>query len=361
MPLLRLQVSHLRNLNWIDLDLSTDLNLIYGANGSGKSSLLEAIYLLAHGRSFRCNSIRNVIARDADQLTVFSDIESFGNKIPIGIERKAGAGRIRIAGKNASSLGELLTLVPLQFIGPDIQKNLESGPKLRRTLIDWGVFHVEHRFYPTWLRYNKLLKQRNAALKKRDQQETIIYWDLDLAKTGELINEQRQSYLEKLKPYLDPLLTDIASLDNIELKLTSGWKDGLDLRDALNENLSRDLRYGFTSNGPHRCDLVFSYFGKPAHEILSRGQLKLLVIAFKIAQVQLLQKQQSQRCIILLDDLPSELDSTNRIKVMNELLDSGAQLFITTTDSNLIPFDELRDNKDKKMFHVEHGTVTEVI
>ncbi len=361
MSIEKLQITQLRNLSWVDISPSANLNIFFGLNGSGKSSLLEAIYLLAHGRSFRSNNIRNVISRDKKNFIVFSELISNAIKIPIGIERGVGLSRTRIAGKNATSLAELASLLPLQFIGPDLQKAVEGGPKERRTLLDWGVFHVEHSFYRCWLSYKKLLKQRNSALRQRKQHQTITCWDGELVKVGNRLNSYREEYIRLLLPYLDKLLNEMFSLADISCSFNQGWSDERSFDEILKKTLSSDIKKGFTGYGPHRADLIFKYLGCAAVDQLSRGQLKLLVIAFKLAQVQLLQSMRSKCCIILMDDLPAELDVENRSRVLNTLLDSNAQLFVTTTERRLIDCSEITNNKDIKVFHVEHGLVIEVV
>ncbi len=361
MPINKLQITQLRNINWVDISPSADLNVLFGINGSGKSSLLEAIYLLAHGHSFRSTAIRNVISRDKKFLTVFSELTLNLQKIPVGIERGINYAKTRVSGKNIKSLAELVSLIPLQFIGPDLQKAIEGGPKDRRKLLDWGVFHVEHTFYHCWLTYRKLLKQRNAALKCREQHQTITSWDSELVKMGDRLNGYRADYLNLLLPYLNKLLEEMFFLSGISCSFSQGWLKEFSFYEILQKTLSRDIKSGFTGCGPHRADVLFNYYGRPAHEQLSRGQLKLLVIAFKIAQIQLLQTVHAKRCVILMDDLPAELDIENRARVLNTLLDSDAQLFVTTTDSALIDCSELRKDKSKKMFHVEHGSVVEVV
>ncbi len=361
MSIEKLQITQLRNLGWVDISPSADLNIIFGLNGSGKSSLLEAIYLLAHGRSFRSNNIRNIVSRDKKHLVVFSELILNYIKVPIGIERGVGLSRTRIAGKNAASLAELASLLPLQFIGPDLQKSIEAGPKERRTLLDWGVFHVEHSFYHCWLSYKKLLKQRNSALRQRKQHQTITCWDSELVKAGNRLNNYREEYVQALLPYVDKLLGEMFSLTNISCSFHQGWSEERSFAEVLQRTLSSDIKKGFTGYGPHRADLIFKYLGCAAADQLSRGQLKLLVIAFKLAQVQLLQSTRSKCCIILMDDLPAELDVENRSRVLNTLLESNAQLFVTTTERRLIDCSELANDKDKKVFHVEHGQVVEVV
>ena len=363
MSLNRLLISNLRNLTAVDIKPASDLNIIYGDNGSGKSSLLEAIHIICRGQSFRSNSIRPVIQSDHKITTLFTELESNEQIIPIGVERLLnGGGRIRIAGKNINTLAELLALLPVQFIGPDLQKVLEQGPKSRRNLLDWGVFHVEHNFYPTWMRYNKLLKQRNAALRQHANKDVVTCWDHQLISYATSLTQLRERYIENISPSLSKIIAGLLKIDGLDFIFNQGWPGDESLQQVIDKSYQSDCKRGFTQFGPHRADLIFRVFEKPAVDKLSRGQLKLLVIAFKLAQVELLNQVRSdQQCVFLMDDLPAELDSTNRAIVLNKLLESNVQLFVTATDSALIDITSIDSKKKRKMFHVEHGLVTEVI
>jgi len=361
MSLTRLQIVNLRNIKQVSFVAASDLNVIYGANGSGKTSLLEAIHILGSGKSFRSNAIRNVINIDAESLVVYGEVVNGCVKRRIGIERQVGQSRFRIDGQPLPSIVELVAQIPLQFFGPDLQKLLEQAPRLRRSLLDWGVFHVEHDFFKGWSRYNKLLKHRNALLKRRSDIAMIRYWDHELVRAAEQINAARSAYLERLIPVFNDYLAELIPLESLNYHYSPGWNREHSLEQLLAENLQRDIKRGFTQSGPHRADLVFRIGNQPVSEVLSRGQLKLIVVALKLAQVKLLQDLHQKDCVILIDDLPAELDRINRKRVLSHLLQSKAQVFITCTDPSLLEFAGFTDGCDKKTFHVEHGLISEVL
>lgn len=363
MSLVRLQVTNVRNLTRLDLLPSPQLNVIHGDNGSGKTSLLDAIHILSTGRSFLNDAIRPVIQYGKEALTVFGEVADADGRITsIGLERQAGCSRIRINGRTPESLGELLEVMPVQYLGPDSQKLLEQGPRERRRLLDWGVFHVEHGFYPQWRRYQRALRQRNAALKAGDQSGSLKAWDQELVGAALHLHQYRAVYMEALLPCFTDCLHEVMSQDvAISARYSPGWNPEHLYADVLARSLERDLRLGFTHYGPHRADLVFKVDEHPASEALSRGQLKLVVVALKLAQVRLLQRLQGRACVFLMDDLPSELDQANRGKVLRALLESGAQPFVTCTDPGALRLDEAALPGRKKMFHVEHGCISEVI
>lgn len=253
--------------------------------------------------------------------------------------------------------------MPVQYLGPDSQKLLEMGPKERRKLLDWGVFHVEHGFYPQWRRFYRALKQRNAVLKSRESVAGLKAWNQELVGAAQYLHRYRRSYMESLLPFFSEYLVQLSGPS--EQALTAdyypGWNEDHAYGEILERSLERDLRLGFTQYGPHRADLVIKANGYPASEALSRGQLKLIVIALRLAQVSLMQKTSGRRCVFLMDDLPSELDQINRTKVLTILLESGAQIFVTSTDADALMLEKIGISHDKKVFHVEHGSVTEVV
>ncbi len=192
MALSRLEIRHVRNLTRVELSPASHLNLIYGENASGKTSLLEAIAILGHGRSFRSSNIAKVIQAEADKLTVFGEVLQGDSRTPMGIEKSREQTRIRIAGEWVNNTSPLAQLLPLQVITPDSHKLIEQGPKYRRQFLDWGVFHVEHQFAQLWRRYRKALKQRNAILRSgRASDQQLRAWDAELVSTVAPITTMR--------------------------------------------------------------------------------------------------------------------------------------------------------------------------
>jgi DNA replication and repair protein RecF len=362
----RLSISGLRNLSQTDFQPGPGINLIFGANGAGKTSLLEALYLLSTGRSFRNHQMRPVIAESSNRLTLFAETDQGDN---VGMERyRQGAPEIRLNGKPAVSLADLSYSLPVQLINTDTLNILEGGPQERRRFLDWGVFHVEHAFLPAWRKARLALRQRNILLKSGAPDAEVRPWSLALVQAAEEVEGFRDRYLQQLTEEFKALVTGVSSLPEslggaagITLDYRRGWTLDTSLAHQLEEALERDRRQGFTSVGPHRADIVFRIAGKDLAVLLSRGQLKLVVSLLKIAQSRLLHREMGKQSIFLVDDLPAELDVQNRLLVLTHLMALNSQVFLTAID--LEPLHTqlsqagLGGDKTRRLFHVKHGTI----
>ena len=358
MSLIHLEISRVRNLDAVQLAPCDQINLIYGENASGKTSLLEAIHLLSLARSFRSNSIQHVVQRNQASLTVFGRIRvKNGQTTTVGLEKGRDVTRIRINQQTAHKTSDLAAVLPVQVINPDIHRILEQGPRYRRQFLDWGVFHVEHSFLPTWQAYHKILRQRNAALRSRAQPGEIRYWDNQLIEQGLRLTRLRREYIAALSPWLDRFCKVLLGAVP-EWSYQPGWNQELDLPAALNKGFERDRQQGFTQSGPHRADLVIRQDRQPVQNHFSRGQQKLLASAMRLAQIAQFRAVRDQTPLLLVDDLPAELDPGHRARLLALLVESGAQLFVTATEPGLI---EPAGDQSIKMFHVEHGRVREVV
>src|SRR5882672_1524492 len=198
MSLRRVQVTDFRCLQSAELELDPQFTLISGPNASGKTSLLEAIYVLGRGRSFRTRRLEHLIRQDAEQFVVFGEIDTIDRRIPVGVEGSRSGIRAQISGERAASLAELAVALPVQIIDPEIHHLIEEGPSRRRRFLDWGVFHVEPPFVGHWQRYHQALKQRNASLKSGQSAAAVAAWDGDLLHHGQLLTEARSRYVQRL-------------------------------------------------------------------------------------------------------------------------------------------------------------------
>ena len=186
MSLLELAVTNVRCIEAAELRIPAGLTLIWGENGSGKTSLLEAMFLLGRGRSFRTRNSERLIRRGQDHLRVIGRVDRGAGRVePLGFEVTRTGVAARIAGRPADSLAELSQAFAVQVIEPGVHKLVEEGGYRRRRWMDWAVFHVEPQFVDTWVRYTRALKQRNAAL--RSQADLARAWDVELARLGEQI------------------------------------------------------------------------------------------------------------------------------------------------------------------------------
>ena len=252
---------------------------------------------------------------------------------------------------------DLAYALPLQLIHPKSYELLDAGPQLRREFLDWGVFNHDEHFLPAWRNFKKALAQRNSLLKVR-RPEHINVWDKELVYYGTIVNSCRQLYLQKFKPVFIQIIQQFLDIDDIDIKLMSGWDTNMEFQQVLTEDLDKDLRYGFTHSGPHRGDFQLLIRNRLARDFVSRGQLKLIIMSLKLAQVQLLTNESSNTACFLIDDFAAELDIINRAKLLNYLSELECQVFMTATD--ISDFGDLSYLNNYKMFHVEHGNIKQV-
>lgn len=352
MSLAELRIENLRCIESASLEFSPELNLIAGENGAGKTSILEAIFLLGRGRSFRTRSSEKLIRHQQPKLTVFGRTDDSPPK-QAGIEIAADGGtRARINGENAQSLLELSGVLPVQAIDPEIHKLVDQGPERRRRWLDWLVFHVEPSFGVHWARYSRALKQRNAAL--RGSASEFGAWDAEIVRNGEAMTEARQRTLERLTPRLNQTFERFGSLD-VTAGFTTGWAAGTPFADALRTHVDRDRARGMTTVGPHRADVTLRRSHRIARETLSRGQQKLTAVAMIVSQLQLLHAELGLRAVLLLDDPAAELDEKNLRRLFDELASLQCQMIATSLTPETALF-----QAPKATFHVEQGRVIRV-
>ena len=349
MPLAELRIENVRCVESAELAFSPELNLIAGENGAGKTSILEAIFLLGRGRSFRTRTSEKLIRQGQSKLTVFGRTDDNPPR-QAGVEISSEDGtRARIDGENAQSLLELSGVLPVQAIDPEIHKLVDQGPERRRRWLDWLVFHVEPGFAVHWARYNRALKQRNAAL--RSGASDTSAWDSELVRSGETITEARQRSLQKLVPLLEQNFDRFGGL-GVTVGFHTGWLADTSLQDALRSHQERDRKQGTTTTGPHRADVTLRRRHRLARETLSRGQQKLTAVAMIVSQMRLVQDEQQLRATLLLDDPAAELDEKNLRRLFDELTSLRCQMIATSLTPEAALF-----QAPKATFHVEQGRV----
>jgi DNA replication and repair protein RecF len=337
MALRRLQVTDFRCLQSVDIELDARFTLVTGANASGKTSLLEAIYLLGRGRSFRTRRLEHLIRRGAKRFVVFGELVSGERRIPVGLESADGALRARIAGSTPASLAELAVGFPVQVIDPEVHKLIEEGPSGRRRFLDWGVFHVEPNFMGVWQRFHQVLRQRNAALKARQARAVVSAWDSDLIRCGEELAAARARYVDTLRLEAQGLVQRLLGR-TLELHYRSGWSKHCGLAEALGHSLTADQERGSTQVGPQRAELAIHLDGAPARDHVSRGHQKLLAAALLIAQINLFPAGAPARPSLLLDDPAAELDQERLAGLIAEVSSQANQLIVTTLHADFSAF-----------------------
>lgn len=333
MILSHLQIHNLRNIESARLNFHPKLNLILGENGSGKTSFLEAIYLLGTGHSFRTREISPLIRHGAPNLSVFARTR---DEQTISISKSiADPTQVRLNGFPCKSSSELAHFLPCQVFYQDIFQIIDAGPSVRRSLLDWGMFHVKQSYHSLWKNYRRALKQRNALLKQRASQQHVEPWNLILDELGTQLDYLRKEYFEQLSDAFSRILEQLTDL-HCSLHYYKGWdrKDSnKSLAAVLADNYDSDLQRQFTQYGAHQADLFVESNEFKVKQYLSRGQQKIILFALKLAQTRLI----NQSCLYLCDDLSSELDQRHLIRLFELIDEINGQFFITSISSESLP------------------------
>jgi DNA replication and repair protein RecF len=333
-----LHISRLRCLSDCKLGLDSNLVVFTGPNGSGKTSVLEAVHLLATGRSFRSRTAADVIQRGAEMTRVHGEVlDAAGRCVPMGIEkRRSGSYRLRIDGEPVDRLAEAAKRLPLVLITADSQRLLTDGSDGRRRLVDWLLFHVEQRYGEIHGRFRQALRQRNEMLRNRNRSQGVAEaFDEAFIQAGQQLNALRIRYSTLIEQQLSEVLASLSRVP-VEVSFLAGWPVEEDLRDLLARNWQRDQARGFTTEGPHRADLEFHVDRRPARDVLSRGESKLLTVSIQIALARLLAELHGVLPVVLVDELASELDEDNRALFLESLRELGSQTLVTTVDPALV-------------------------
>lgn len=355
--ILKLNITSLRNIVALSIQLSPHVNLLYGENGSGKTSFLESVHLLASGHSFRSSKIDPLINSESDELVIYAELS---NNQQIGLSKsRKRSHQLRLQNEKQRNWENVARQLPVQIMDSNSFLLLEGGPSVRRRFLDWGVFHVEPSFVANWRKTRKCVANRNLLLKSRRLDESqLAVWDHELVEAANSVDTARKSYFERFLPIFSQVYESLGGgfPGELELNYERGWDRSRDLDQILADNLSTDMKYGATQNGPHRADITVEASGIKAIEILSRGQQKMLVSAMKLAQGKLLSESLDKQCIYLVDDLPAELDQDNRMRVFDQLLTLGGQIFVTCVGLDSME-SCLSKSPEMAKFHVEHGII----
>lgn len=361
-----MDVRQLRNLSSVSVEPSPGLNVLVGENGSGKTSFLEAIYLLGHGRSFRGNRTSPLLQYGGDQFTLFLRFQN-GHSVGLTKGSKLRDRVLKYNGEVQKGWQDVATALPVQLFNNDSFSLLDGGGRVRRQFLNWGVFHVEHHFLRHWRQQQQALKQRNALLKSRDTERSLAQrlapWTEQFCAHSEVVSKYRHEYVQRLIKELNAcLLTLLPSIvEQFSVDYHSGWDESRSLRDVLDDAFDRERRYGATQFGPHRADLLLRIEGQAASDVLSRGQQKLLASALKLSQIRIQKAQGAHQLVVLIDDLAAELDTRNAARLLDILLAENLQTFVTAVTEKDVPKStQTHIATGTRKFHVEHGKISEI-
>ncbi len=329
MECLRLQ--GFRNLEPLDVQPAAGFNVWLGDNGAGKTSLLEAIHFLSRAKSFRTNNLDRVIQKGSERAWVAG--RHAGHQL--GVERRPGATRLRLNGTDIRGRSRLAERLPVQLITTEHQRLLLDGPAIRRSFLDWGAFHVERDHHAIAHRYQQALQQRNAAIRQADTRAAVV-WTETLAESAERLEANRMRFFHRLETRWNRLMESWLPSLPLAIRYQRGTGSAAAWSDVFEESAPADWEVGFSRNGPHRADLLIQSDGRPARDILSRGQQKLAIIALLLAEVEVWMEHEPPP-LLLVDDLPAELDTAHLTAVWRVMAGYNIQAHVTAIDLRDLP------------------------
>lgn len=355
MHLAQLGAENFRVFERLSLRPHRRLNLVHGDNAAGKTTLLEMIYCLGRGKSFRGSSLQDCAGEASRRWRAKGRYEAPESPEQVLLASWGNDGlQLRRNEQEVSRL-ELVREYPVQILEPGMHKLLQEGPSYRRGFLDWGVFHVEHRFHPAWRRFSRALRQRNLAIRQKASTAEIQPWSVELAAAGEEIQGYRQAQIEAVHGRLGELIRHLLGTDDWSVELHPGWSQQEGLLQTLNQKLARDRQLGMTQDGPQRAELRLRLHQRHTKTLISRGQQKQMIAALLISQCELIHRHTGRAPILLIDDFASELGEEYQLRLLEALKSYPGQLFVSSFERS----GPLRQIQDCAVFHVEHGSVVE--
>jgi DNA replication and repair protein RecF len=355
----RLRIDNLRVIEHLELDLAPHWNLFIGANGAGKTSILEAAFLLSHARSFRTTAREALVRSGTRSYSIFGEcIDAAGATVRAGLARSAAGLEARLDGEVVAA-GDFLRRVAVVCFEPGSHALISGTSEERRRLLDWGVFHVEHDYLAAWRRFQRALKQRNALLRSGLSESDLDSWDHELAEAAAPVSAARRAYFVDFATTVEQILGELLpELGQATLAFDEGHDNDMALADQLRMNRGRDLARGYTSRGPHRADWNIHFVGAPRRDHLSRGQEKLCAFACVLAQARLFELRAGEWPILCVDDLASEMDRVHQDRILDAIAATPAQVLATGTFE---PDGLAARIPNPARFHVEQGTATRLL
>ena len=348
MSLERLDIHHVRNITSVRLALNPRFNVFYGQNGSGKTSLLESLYLLGSGHSFRTRENAALVSYEQENLTVFGEMSSGDS---ISIQKSLTGTKVRLNQAPCRRSSDLARQLPCQVFYQDIFEIMDAGPAVRRNLLDWGLFHVKPEYNSTCKDYRRVLKHRNALLKQGTNRRALAPWDEQLVNLSYVLDAFRTEYFELWSAAFNTVLEKLTPL-KCSISYEKGWDKqhtGQDLASILAEQFERDAARQYTHSGAHQADIIFEATGSKAKLTLSRGQQKIILIAMKLAQAEFLPGV----CTYLFDDVTTELDSEHVQRFFDVINNINGQFFFTSITPDA--FQEKLPSEQSVFFRLEKG------
>ena len=352
-----------RNLAPVELEPGARFNVVAGDNGQGKSNLLEGMAYLASLRSFRGSPTAELVERRSERATLGARIGGppAPHHLRVTLLRSSGEGsssrQLDLDGKRPRALAAWIAACPLVVFHPGDLELAQGGPEARRTLLDRILEEIEPSYGPTATDYQRALRSRNRLLRsERPDRRSITSYDPILASTGAWLGRARRELLAELAPVTERAFAEISG-DQVPLEVRYAPRvepDEAALRTALERSLEKDLARGFTAEGPHADDVALAVHARAARHQASQGQQRAIVLALKVAELELIGRRTGRVPPLLLDDVSSELDRVRNRRFFALLGSLGGQVVLTTTHPELILLEKDERRTD---WYVEAGHI----
>ncbi|MEG1791755.1 MAG: DNA replication/repair protein RecF [Clostridia bacterium] len=341
-----LQLKNFRNYTAESVEFDKGINVLTGKNASGKTNMLEAIYLLGVGKSPRTSKERELINFNAEKASIKAIIEKKYRSHTIEVLFEGNGKKIKIDGLPIAKLSELIGILNVVYFSPDELKFIKETPAERRRFLDISLCQQSKTYFISLARYNKILAQRNKLLKVESRNpalpEMLSVWDAQMAEYGANLILARRAYVKKLQGFASTThaeLTDNTEVINLsyETSIESERREDIvsELLKKLSDNVEKDINLSFTTIGAHRDDIKITVNGLDARKFASQGQQRTTALSIKIAELSLFKQETGESPILLLDDVLSELDENRKQKLLS--LSSYAQTVITCTEFDFKP------------------------
>ena len=364
---MQLSTSGLRSLDLLTIFPSSGLNFIFGKNNAGKTSLLEALYLCGNAKSFKQTNVDCLIKKDKKNLKILLKSVKFGENDTISYEKTLNIQKkAKINDKSANTFS-LMVQTPLVCLTFGSENLINLSPEHRRSLLDTGLFHVKHEYYEIYKSFSNNLKQRNKLLKTATY-ENLDFWTNKIIEDSLIINKHRGDYFQKLQRAYAAIIQEMVGFDketygdikNSRISYYQGWPKDLSVEEAYASCLEKDKALKYSTAGPHRADVFITTDADNIKEVGSMSTQIIVSLCFMLAQARVFHVEQKYRPILLIDDLFFGIDDKNLALVINLLLESKIQCFLTAPDLYKETITGLHlDHKETKMFELKNGVITE--
>lgn len=338
MNITKLELVNFRNYKKKNFDNFSNLNIIIGKNGIGKTSIIEAIYLGSLAKSFKTNNELSIIKNNEEYFRIKIHYFDYFPKKTLEVFLDKNGKKTKINSKMQRKLSDFISQYRIIMLSPDELKLIKASPNTRRNYLNIQISQLHKEYLHYLNNYNNLIKNKNDFLKKLmlnsnlDQRYLDIV-DEKIVEEGIKIYNYRKKYIDEINKYINDIFINYVKGEKINIDYISDYKinNKEKILNELKKNRKKEINIGMTSFGIHRDDYEFMHNGNNSKEYSSQGIQKLIVLAMKLSEVKIFVNNYEVYPILLLDDLFSELDEKNRNNIFKSL-DKEIQIFITTTD-----------------------------